>query len=115
MPDLLTFPWVSFALVGRTEAAAGEHGHPDEGFGAVVAVGPFRQCPDVGVCGFRPGVGDVVVECVLDQRAVSFDCAAELFELCDATVASPEDPAGQQGMSLGAFARNTSRSCSLSR
>ncbi len=57
--DLLTFPWVSFALVGcqgRTEAAAGEHGHPDEGFGAVVAVGPFRQCPDVGVRGFRPAV-----------------------------------------------------------
>jgi len=70
----------------------------------VVAVCPFRQCPDVGVRGFGPGVGDVVVECVRDQRAVSFDCAAELFELYDATVASPEDPAGQQGMALGAFA-----------
>ena len=47
--DLLTFPWVSFALVGADRGRPGERGHADEGFGAVVAVGPFRQCPDVDV------------------------------------------------------------------
>jgi hypothetical protein len=40
--DLLLFSWAVREC--RAQAAAGEHGHGDEGFGCVESVGAFGQC-----------------------------------------------------------------------
>src|SRR5664280_2063268 len=40
--DLLLFSWAVWQC--RAQAAAGEHGHGDEGFGCVESVGAFGQC-----------------------------------------------------------------------
>src|SRR5664280_1975615 len=42
MSDLLLFSWAVREC--RAKAAAGEHGHGDEGFGCVESVGAFGQC-----------------------------------------------------------------------
>ena len=65
------------------EDASGEHGHADQSLGAVESVGPFGQCPQVGVRRFREGVADVVVQGVPDQVPVAADAAREGNELRD--------------------------------
>src|SRR5664280_1072533 len=42
LQDLLLFSWAVREC--RAKAAAGEHGHGDEGFGCVESVGAFGQC-----------------------------------------------------------------------
>jgi len=56
---LLTFLWVGFMIVREwwAESAAGEVGHGDQRFEAVVAVGAAGEQSQVGVGGLGAGVG----------------------------------------------------------
>ncbi len=87
----------------------------DEGFGTVVAVGAFRQCPDVGVGGFRAGIGDVWSRvCPISARYLS------IVRQSFSNSAMPQRRAQRihpdsRAWPWAPLRRNTSRSCSLSR
>ena len=81
-------------------ACVGEKCQGDEGFWVGEAVGDLS---DLGVHGFDEGVGQVVVEGVVDLGAVSSDLAGQFEEVRDAAAGGPGKPSVQCGLPGGAF------------